>query len=59
MLGKTKLLMPNVTFKLMPFALVHLELSLFIQHINRISYSAINHRNLKNPQEINNLEFSF
>lgn len=48
-LVKTKLLMPNVTFKPIPFALVYLELSEFIQCINKISYSATNHRNLKNP----------
>lgn len=35
-LEKTKLLMPNVTIKLIPFALGHLELSQFIQC--RISY---------------------
>lgn len=31
-LGKTKLLMPNVTIKLIPFALGHLELSVYPVH---------------------------
>lgn len=48
-LGKTKFLMLNGTFKLIPFALAHLELSQFIQCINRISYSETNHRNPENP----------